>query len=103
MKTTLTFPDPSEATDGGFLFEIDGRRVEIPKFTDIIGSFGVSRRAGARNVKEDDWGAKAIIALEIAVKDDESAVRLLDHLDTEQGVELLSKWGQFTGADLPES
>ncbi|WP_405373424.1 MULTISPECIES: hypothetical protein [unclassified Microbacterium] len=103
MKTTLTFPDLSEAEDGGFLFEIDGHRVEIPKFTDIIGSFGVSRRASARNVKDDDWGTKSMIALELAVKDDETTVMLLDHLDTDQGIELLTKWGEFTGAALPES
>jgi len=103
MKTTLTFPDPSEAKEGGFLFEINGHRVEIPKFTDIIGSFGVSRRAGARNIKDNDWGSKIIIALEVAVKDDETAVQLLDHLDTNQGSELITKWGEYTGADLPES
>lgn len=101
MKTTLTFPNASEAEDGGFLYEVNGQRYEIDRFTDVYNSIGVQRRAVASGLT--DVGDKLMIALGVALKDDPDAIRALDHLSYKQGQELFEKWAEFTGAELPES
>jgi hypothetical protein len=104
MKHVLTFPTPEEGEEPftEFVYAIDGNRFAIPKFSEVVKSMGVDRRLLKQGLA-DDIGARILTSLQVAHHDDERALGLFDYLSKEQQGELFKRWGDFTGADLPES
>lgn len=101
MKHTLTFPKPTDPEV--FPYEVDGVLFEIPRFTDVVSSMGFARRLIEKDLPDEATGAMTLIALGLAHEDDERRIRVFDRLTKAQQIDMLGKWGEYTGADLGES
>lgn len=116
LKHILTFPQPpvyvapegeeenesEEApppADPFFRFTFDGQEIALPPVTEIVQSIGYMRRIRGLSTESD---LHTFIIFALAVEDDESILRKLDYLENEQWVDLMEKWGKFTGASLGE-
>ena len=97
-KHTLVFPEPAEGADE-MPVEIDNHRFVLPNSITVLASAGYQRRI--RDIPDGD--AQVFTLFELAVEDDKQILHLIDYLTNEQWLELVTKWGEFSRAALPES
>ncbi|GEM_PF-3687503 len=85
-----------------FRYQIGETAYELPLFSEAIGGLGVERRAIKAGLDKKDVGNRVLIALQIALRDNEDAINAFEYLSMKEQLELVTKWADHSGAEPGE-